>query len=211
MLKDIKKRLRSFLRKLRRKPNVERFYRDQIRFRKRYPTYEIGVGSYGMPVVHDWSEGSSLRIGSYCSIAHNVQILLGGQHRIDWISSYPFPAYLPEAGHIQDFGGTRGDVVIGNDVWLCTDATILSGVTVGHGAVVACGAVVTRDIPPYAIAAGNPAKVVRWRFDEATRHALLDIAWWDWPEQEVRQVAEVLCSTDTNVLIRYAADRKSRS
>lgn len=101
--------------------------------------------------------------------------------------------------------------MIGNDVWLCTDAAILSGVTVGHGAVVACGAVVTRDIPPYAIAAGNPAKVVRWHFDEATRHALLDIAWWDWPEQEVRQMAEVLYSTDTNALIRYAADRKSRS
>ncbi|MOA13673.1 Chloramphenicol acetyltransferase [compost metagenome] len=132
-----------------------------------------------MPIVHDWSEGSTLKIGKYCSIANNVQILLGGQHRIDWISSFPFPAYLPEAAHIKEFGGTRGDVVIGNDVWLCTDCTILSGVTVGHGAVVACGAVVTRNVEPYSIVAGNPAKHIRWRFDEAARQALLDAAWWD--------------------------------
>lgn len=210
MLTITKKHLRAALRKLRGKPVVERFYRDQVRFKTRYPKYDIGVGSYGMPVVHDWSEGSSLTIGSYCSIANNVQILLGGQHRVDWVSTFPFPAYIEEASHIKDFGGTRGDVVIGSNVWLCTDATILSGVTVGHGAVVACSAVVTRDVLPYSIVAGNPATIVRWRFDEPTRRKLLDIAWWNWPEKEIRQVAGLLCSDDTTALINYASARKSR-
>lgn len=138
-----------------------------------------------MPEVRDWGEGSTLRIGAYRSIAENVMILLGGNHRIDWVTSYPFPEFVEEARQIRDFGVTRGDVTISNDVWLGTGCTILSGVTIGDGAVVAAGAVVTRDVAPYAIVAGNPARTVRWRFDEATRDALCASAWWTWPEVEI--------------------------
>ncbi len=207
MLKKIEKFIRRKIDRLRGKKELPRIYRAEERFRKRYPTYEIGVGTYGMPIVHDWSEGSTLKIGKYCSIANNVQILLGGQHRIDWVSCFPFPAYLPEAAHIQDFGGTRGDVAIGSDVWLCTDCIILSGVTVGHGAVVACGAVVTRDVAPYSVVAGNPAKHIRWRFDEPIRRALLEAAWWDWPELEIRESVEMLCSNDLEGFINYSRNR----
>jgi chloramphenicol O-acetyltransferase type B len=207
LLKRLEQRLRKLWKGWRGKPAEPRFYRAQSRFRERYPLYRIGLGSYGMPVVHDWGEGSTLHIGSYCSIAANVQIFLGGQHRIDWVSSYPFPAYLPEAAHIEGFGGTRGDVVIGSDVWLCSNCTILSGVNVGHGAVVASSAVVTQDIAPYSVVAGNPARHVRWRFDEDTRTALLESAWWEWPEEEIRHIVEKLCSNDIAAFLAYARSR----
>lgn len=207
LLKKLEQRLRKAWKRWQGKPELPRFYRSQERFRKRYPHYQVGLGTYGIPVVHDWNEGTTLRIGSYCSIADNVRIFLGGQHRIDWVSSYPFPAYLPEAEHIANFGGSRGDVVIGSDVWLCSNCTILSGVTVGHGAVIASGALVTRDVPPYAVMAGNPAQHVRWRFDEETRTALLQSAWWEWPESEIRQIVDKLCSNDLAGFIAYARSR----
>ena len=207
LLKKLEQRLRALLKGWRGKPVEPRFKRPQNRFRERYPLYQIGLGSYGMPVVHDWNEGSTLQIGSYCSIASNVQIFLGGLHRTDWVSSYPFPAYLPEAAHIEGFGGTRGNVVIGSDVWLCSNCTILSGVSVGHGAVVASSAVVTRDVAPYSVVAGNPARHVRWRFDEETRIALLESAWWEWPEDEIRHIVDKLCNNDIAAFIAYARSR----
>jgi acetyltransferase-like isoleucine patch superfamily enzyme len=207
LLKKLERRLRKAWKRWRGQPDLPRFYRSQQRFRKRYPDYQVGLGTYGIPEVHDWDEGTTLRIGSYCSIADNVRIFLGGQHRTDWVSCYPFPAYLPEAKHIESFGGSRGDVVIGSDVWLCSHCFILSGVTVGHGAVIASGAVVTRDVPPYAVIAGNPAQQVRWRFDEETRTALLQSAWWEWPESEIRQIVDKLCSNDLAGFIAYARSR----
>lgn len=207
LLKKFEQRLRALWKGWRGKPVEPRFKRPQSRFRERYPLYQIGLGSYGMPVVHDWDEGSTLQIGSYCSIASNVQIFLGGLHRTDWVSSYPFPVYLPEAAHIEGFGGTRGNVVIGSDVWLCSNCTILSGVSVGHGAVVASSAVVTRDVAPYSVVAGNPARHVRWRFEEETRTALLESAWWEWPEEEIRHIVEKLCSNDIAAFIAYARSR----
>lgn len=210
MLKVIEKKIRKLVKSLRGKPEIPRLHRAQLRFRQRYPNYEVGIGTYGMPIVHDWNEGSTLKIGKYCSIANNVQILLGGLHRTDWITSFPFPAYIEEAKHIANHGGTKGDVIIGNDVWLCTDSTILSGVTIGHGAVVACGAVVTRNVEPYSIVAGNPARHIRWRFEESTRDTLLEVAWWDWPEEEIRQKAELLCSPDMSGLATYSAARNSK-
>lgn len=190
-----------------RRPKTPKFYRGQEKFRKRYPGYSIGLGSYGLPIVHDWQEGTTLSIGAFTSIADDVHIFLGGHHRTDWISSYPFPAFLEEARNIPDFGGTRGDVRIGNDVWLASGCTILSGVTVGDGAVVAARSIVTRDVAPYAIVAGNPARVIGWRFDEETRKALLAAAWWTWPEQEIRAIAPLLCSDRTAELLTYGERR----
>lgn len=203
-MSQIRQFLRKFWKKLRGRSERQSFSRQQAKFRKRYPSYELGVGSYGMPIVHDLKEGTTLKIGAYCSIASNVQIFLGGQHRLDWVSSYPFPAFLQEASHIKDFGGSRGDVVIGSDVWLCANCTLLSGVTIGHGAVVANGALVSRDVAPYSIVAGNPAQLVRWRFDEATRSALLKSVWWEWPEEEIRQIVDKLCSDNIAEFIAYA-------
>ncbi len=197
----LEKRAKRAIRKL---PRIER---GRARFKARYPQYEFGIGSYGLPEVHDWQEGSTLKIGAYCSIAEGVQIFLGGHHRADWVTTFPFPAFLGEAAHISGYNGTRGDVVIGSDVWLCTNSSILSGVTIGHGAVVAAGALVTRDVPPYAVVGGNPATFIRWRFPEEVRAELLQTAWWTWPEAEVRGAVETLCSDDIEAFLAYARQR----
>jgi chloramphenicol O-acetyltransferase type B len=189
-------------------PRLQSFEKQQDKFRKRYPGYVLGIGTYGLPHVHDDNEGTTLRIGAYCSIASGVSIFLGKNHRTDWISSYPFPVFFEEARSIPHSASSRGDVTIGSDVWLCANCTILSGVTIGHGAVVAAGAVVARDVEPYAVVAGNPAKLVRWRFDEATRQALLTAAWWDWPISEIRGIMEYLCSNELQNFLMYARNRK---
>lgn len=189
-------------------PLLHDYQRQQEKFRKKYPRYLLGAGTYGLPTVHDDNEGTTLRIGAYCSIAGGVQIFLGNLHRTEWVSSYPFPAFFEEARHIPNFGVSRGDVNIGSDVWLCADCIILSGVTVGHGAVVGAGAVVTRNVEPYSVVAGNPARHVRWRFDQETRTALLEAAWWDWPMTEVLGVVDLLCSTQVNDLLTYARNRR---
>lgn len=194
----------------RRLKKIPALFRGQARFELHYPgKYSFGVGSYGLPKVHDWNDGASLSIGSYCSIAMNVQIFLGGQHHSEWASTYPFSAMLPDVKDIPQASFSRGDVVIGNDVWLCSGCMVLSGVTIGDGAIVGAGAVVTRDVEPYSIVAGNPAQHVRWRFDESTRAALHDMAWWSWPPDEIARVAPVLCSTNIDALLEYSKQRGS--
>lgn len=194
-------------RRLRRIPSIQR---GQARFRLHYPEkYEFGVGSYGLPKVHDWNEGATLKIGNFCSIAAGVQVFLGGNHRHDWITTFPLPAFLESGPAVTDYGVSKGDVIIGSDVWLGANSAILSGVTIGHGAVVGAYAVVTRDVEPFSIVAGNPAKHVKWRFDEATREHLLNIGWWNWAMEEVEGQVLRLCSSNVDGLIDYANQRNS--
>jgi acetyltransferase-like isoleucine patch superfamily enzyme len=144
----------------------------------------FGRFSYGCEnlSIWQWGEGASLTIGSFCSIAPSVQIFLGGNHRIDWITTFPFGhIYTEELGgkNIKGHPATNGDVIIGDDVWIGYGATIMSGVTIGTGAVVAANANVVKDVLPYAIVGGNPAKVIRKRFDEETVALLLELQWWN--------------------------------
>lgn len=156
----------------------------------------VDVGTYGQYhiLVHEfrapdgaWMEGR-LRIGRYCSIAP-CEIFLGGNHRTEWVSQYPFATRLGLPGAERETS-SRGDVMIGNDVWLGHGCTIMSGVEIGHGAVIAARAVVTKAVRPYAIAAGNPAREIRRRFNDTTVDRLLELGWWDWPEHRIR--AEIL-------------------
>jgi acetyltransferase-like isoleucine patch superfamily enzyme len=153
--------------------------------------------TYGKPTVHDWGEGAKLTIGKYCSIASGVHVFLGGNHRTDWITTYPFPDWGIQ---IQDKSTTKGDVVIGNDVWVGMGSVIMSGVTIGDGAVVAAFSVVTKDVPPYAIVAGNPAIIKKRRFSDEKVKKLLKIKWWDWPEEKVRQKMKILLSPNIDEL-----------
>ena len=176
--------------------------------------FSIGPHSYGRPKVRFPESGARLTIGPYCSIADRVEILLGGNHRVDWASTFPFGAFRdawPTAPEGAGYHGTRGDVTIGADVWLGSQAMILSGVAIGHGAVVAARAVVTRDVPPYAVVGGNPAKLIRHRFDEATVAELLEAAWWDLPERVVAALVPLLPSGRIGDLVAAVRALRARS
>jgi acetyltransferase-like isoleucine patch superfamily enzyme len=148
---------------------------------------------------------AGIRVGAFASIADNVELIPGGNHRLDWVSTYPFRVKFRLPGAITDgHPWSKGDIVIGNDVWIGTGARILSGVVVGDGAVVGAAAVVTTDVRPYAVVAGNPAREVKRRFDDATVEALLRIRWWDWPDEELLQHVDGLCSDDVRGFLDLA-------
>jgi len=167
----------------------------------------IGSHTYGAPTIRWWGEPADLTIGKYCSIADGVEIFLGGNHRTDWISTYPFSEFgeWKAARSVAGHPHTKGSVTIGSDVWLGAGCVILSGVTVGHGAVVGCRAVVTRDVPDYAIVAGNPATVMRMRFQPAEIDQLLACAWWDWEPSRIAKNVTRLLSPDVKSFLRDAA------
>ena len=177
--------------------------RDKLkrRFNRRdpslvYPEYVFGKWTYGVPLVHNWPGGANLRVGAFCSIAEGVQIFLGGEHRTDWVTTYPFIDFWKTAREIKGHPKTKGDVVIGNDVWIGQEALILSGVSIGDGAVVGARSVVSRDIPPYHIVAGNPAKIVRTRFNQETIQRLAATRWWDWEDARIEKAMPMMSSTD---------------
>lgn len=191
----------------RKKPEGVPWYNTEFheKYARRKPAYQMGVGTYGTPIVHDWKEGTTLKIGAYCSIADNVQIMLGGNHRTDWLTTYPFYSFIKELPTPEL---KKGDVVIGNDVWLGSGCRILTGVTIGDGAIVAAGSVETKPVQPYEIVGGNPARHIRYRFDEAEREALQRLQWWNWPQALVEQAAPLLCSGDIAGLTAFAVLHK---
>lgn len=196
--------MRHLLQRLKRGRNPHNETRLHLERLVRRWNFSIGAYSYGRPKVRFPESGRRLTIGRYCSIADKVEILLGGGHRLDWVSTYPFAAMSglwPEADAPEDYHTSRGDVTIGHDVWLGSGCMILSGVSIGHGAVVAARAVVTRDVPPYAVVAGNPARIVRHRFDAATIEALVAAAWWDFPHETVTRWVPLLQSGQVEALI----------
>lgn len=171
--------------------------------------FKVGRFTYGKPIVHDWKEGSNLEIGSFCSIAENVNIFLGGNHRLDWISTYPlmeFSDYFEKASKIEGHPSTKGNVIIGNDVWLGYGCTILSGVRIGDGAVIGANTVVSKDVEPYQVVVGNPGRVVRSRFDESEIDFLLSLKWWDWPQEKINRFSYLLCSGELDELKKKIID-----
>lgn len=159
-----------------------------------YKDYDIGDWTYGTPTVLSWGEDARLKIGRFCSIANGVEIMLGGEHRSDWVTTYPFSVFCKDAEGFTGHPKSKGDVIIGNDVWIGTGALILSGVKIGDGAVIGARSVVTRDVAPYAIVAGNPAKLLRLRFAEEVVGELLRIAWWEWPLEKIAEAWPLLLS-----------------
>ena len=131
-----------------------------------------------------------LIIGKFCSIACGAKFLFNSaNHKMASLSTYTFPLFFEEWGlekeNVAQAWDQKGDIIIGNDVWIGYEAVILSGVTIGDSAVIGCRAVVTKDVPPYTIVGGVPAKPIRKRFDEETIKELQKIKWWDWPEEKI--------------------------
>ena len=156
----------------------------------------IGFGTYGRPrVIHFPGDPSLVQIGKYCSISSDVEFLPGGGHRLDWISTSPMRAIFCLPGADQDgHAVTKGNIIVGNDVWIGMHSRILSGVTIGDGATIGAASVVASDVPPYAIVAGSPAREIRRRFDDQTIASLLKIAWWDWSFETIQANIDILQS-----------------
>jgi len=157
---------------------------------------------YHYPVNHD-----KLFIGKFCSIACGAKFLFNSaNHALGSLSTYPFPIFYEEWGldvaNVSSAWGNKGDIVIGSDVWIGYEAIVLAGVTIGDGAVVGARAVVTKDVPPYTIVGGVPAKPIRKRFDDKTIEALLDIKWWDWPKDRIARHASDIQGGNINGLKR---------
>jgi len=172
------------------------FARDPIDFEKNNVLYHY-------PVNQD-----KLKIGKFCSIACGAKFLFtSANHTLKSLSTYPFPIFFEEWGldgkDICDAWDNKGDIVIGNDVWIGFEAVILSGVTIGDGAVIGSRAVVTKDVEPYTIVGGVPAKPIRKRFDEQTIEKLEKIGWWNWNEEQIRQNIGAIQAGDVDALSKF--------
>ena len=165
----------------------------------------IGKYTYGqenLQIVNVWENCGSLTIGSFCSLAR-VTIVLGGEHRVDWITTYPFghtsksPVSYKPKGHPT----SKGNVSIGNDVWIANDVTILSGVSIGDGAVIGKNSLVAIDVEPYTVVGGNPIKLIKHRFDLEIIDLLLELRWWELDVKVIEKIAPILCDKPSKEII----------
>ena len=138
-----------------------------------------------------------LIIGKFCQIASGVRFIMNGSnHAMDGFSTYPFKVFGKSWASASMNAVSKGDTVIGNDVWIGNSATIMQGIQIGHGAIIGTNSVVTKNVAPYSIVAGNPAREIRNRFDDETIARLLNLAWWDWPIEKITQNIEAITTGD---------------
>lgn len=203
-------------------PFKGRLLRDQVS----NPNIIVGRYSYYSGYYHghlfddcarylspDRSDVDRLIIGAFCSIGTGACFMMAGNqgHRHDWISTFPFFYMADESAFAKAMDGFEpaGDTVVGNDVWIGAEAMIMPGVQIGDGAIIGSRAVVTRDVAPYEIVAGNPARVIRRRFPEQDVAMLLDMQWWLWPLAEIEAAMPLLCSGDVAGLHRRWSEIRS--
>lgn len=165
---------------------------------------------YLMP---DRDDVDKLIIGSFCSIGTGAAFMMAGNqgHRNDWISTFPF-FFMPEEPAFADAMNAyqpAGDTVVGNDVWIGAEAMIMPGIRIGHGAMIGSRALVTRNVEPYTVVGGNPARPIRKRFPEEDIAMLLEMAWWDWPIEQIKAAMPLLCSGDIKALNTFWKEKRS--
>jgi len=157
--------------------------------------------SYGNVRIK-WND-AKLITGNFCSIASNVVIYLGGNHHTDWVTTYPFGHIHTDTFKHDGIGhpSTNGNVTIGNDVWIADNVTIMSGIHIGDGAVIACNSHVVKDVEPYSIVGGNPARHIKYRFTPEQITKLLEIQWWNWPEDKIQKFIPYMCNSDIDAFL----------
>ena len=166
-----------------------------------------GKYTYGNPNIYWADSGAKLIVGNFCSIAAGVNIYLGGNHRTDWVTTYPF-GHINQ-GTFNNFNGnghpsTKGDVIIGNDVWIGSNVTIMSGITIGDGAIIANNSHVVKNVEPYSLVGGNPAKLIKHRFSQEQIEKLLQIKWWFWDDDKINKFTPLLCNNNIDEFIKSA-------
>ena len=165
----------------------------------------FGKYSYGNSIIKWPDPNAKFKCGNFCSIAQNVTIYLGGNHDTKNITTYPF-GYIHHnifnSCVIENQSSTKGDVIIGNDVWIADNVTIMSGVTIGDGAVIANNSHVVKNVEPYSIYGGNPAKFIKYRFTKEQIEKLLKIKWWDWDDEKINNNIKLLCEHNIDEFIK---------
>lgn len=186
---------------------VEALIKLRDKLKNEYKSFDstkitIGDFTYGKPIVHSWGDDAKLIIGKFCSIGDNVWMLLGGNHHNEWLTTYPFNALVPEIWGNIDGGiaATKGNITIGNDVWIANDVTIMSGVTIGDGATIANGAKVVKDVEPYTVVGGVPAKPIKQRFQASY---IKQLEWWNWPLEKIAEAVPILQSSNYKKLEEF--------
>jgi acetyltransferase-like isoleucine patch superfamily enzyme len=159
---------------------------------------EAGSYTYGQENIKIvWQEpGTKVILGKFCSIAADQKAYLGGNHRVDWVTTFPFghtATGVFNVGHIPGHPSTNGDIIIGNDVWIGIGCTLMSGVKIGDGAVIAAHSHVVKDIAPYTLAGGNPALPIKLRFEQRIVDALMELKWWDLEVDVIKTIVPDLC------------------
>jgi len=157
--------------------------------------------------IISWSDRYYVEAGKYCSIGRDCNFFLHANHRPDWITTSsqlwgPVTEDIANLHMSMGHPSCKGNITIGNDVWIGAKSTIMSGVKISDGAVIGAGSVVSRDVPPYAIVVGNPAKVIKYRFTEGQIESLLKIKWWEWNEDKIREESMILWSSDIDEFIK---------
>jgi len=190
----------------------------------KHANIQVGVFSYYSGFHHQHSfegcvryldkrskEVDKLIIGKYCSIGSGAVFMMAGNqgHRSDWVSSFPFYYQANIFKEAKNAYEKAGDTLIGDDVWIGSEAMILAGVNIGSGAIIAARSVVVKDVPPYAVVGGNPAQVIKYRFDEADIQSLLELKWWDWSEEKIKIAMPNICATDIQGLIDFKLKSQS--
>jgi acetyltransferase-like isoleucine patch superfamily enzyme len=181
-------------------------------------TIPYGKHSYGPQpeIVGFLQKARGSRVGNFCSIAPGLKFIFLGKHKYNWVSAYPFYEFydkwktdipLYHRGVLDVGGIPPNPITIENDVWIASNVTVKEGVRIGNGAVAAMGSLVTKDVPPYAMVGGNPARIIKYRFSKVQVDELLRIAWWDWEDKDIMKVVPLLLSDDVDAFIEAAKNK----
>ncbi|MGV8144578.1 MAG: CatB-related O-acetyltransferase [Methanothermobacter sp.] len=181
--------------------NLSEMFKKYQKQQNKKKNITIGEFTYGQPTVHMWTDKYKVKIGKFCSFSYNNTIIVDGNHRIDWVSTYPFGKLIKDIPENPGHPIGKGDIIIGNDVWMGQNALILPGVNIGDGAVIGANSVVTRNVDDYEIVAGNPAKHVKYRFNPQQIDSLKKIRWWDWPIEKIKENINFIESSDIDEFI----------
>ena len=197
------------------KADIMRYYAkfvyDKYHYKKWEDVAKIGAFTYGAFKVTGGDEGVKMSIGKFCSIALGAVFMLGGEHRGDWCTTYPFNVIMPQFSYIEGHPRIKGDIVVGNDVWIGSGAKVMSGVHIGDGSIIAANAVVTKDVEPYTIVGGVPAKVIKKRFSDEKIQILEQRKWGDWNYEDIYNVIPLLQSENIEKLTAYYKRKKDNA